>query len=571
MTSTHSLVFRHVLIAGLLAAAVPAQGRAEASPAARWFADRPVAWQEHDDADVPRQPAPNDLQDWMVTLMVRDSLALEVDRVLALEGLQAAEDVNALDEVPCSTWFCARNHRQPMSPAEVAAGPPSAAPRLPLRIVKGKDQGATTGFQVVDAEGKKFMLKVDPAGHLGMSTGAEIVGGRLFHAAGYHVPASFVLDLGPDQLLVDDKAVFKLYRVQDRPLTADRVRGMLANVARTDGRLRVVLVPWIPGRILGGFDMMGVRDDDPNDRIPHQQRRSLRASWVLFSWLAVIDPSSINTIDSYVEEDGRHFVRHHIFDFGAGLGSSTVQVKGPHQPAEYAIELGRTLGALAAFGFYRRPFQDDRQEWEQLVHAFPSIGWFPAQGYDPDRYRPNRKVPSHMRRTDRDKYWGAKLVTAFTNEQIAAVVAAARFPQPDAAWVEYALEVRRDIIGRRYLRQLAAVEDPVAAPGSIDVCFQDLAIARGYADAAKVRYDVTISDGQERRLLQAQRAAAGERTCVPFAAAPVGTGYRVVEVTTQFIEGVRGQQVTASKPSRIHLRWRERERRFVVVGLERDE
>ena len=41
--------------------------------------------------------------------------------------------------------------------AELLAGPPASPPQLPLEIVKGKDQGATAGFQVVDAAGKKFM------------------------------------------------------------------------------------------------------------------------------------------------------------------------------------------------------------------------------------------------------------------------------------------------------------------------------------------------------------------------------------------------------------------------------
>ena len=47
------------------------------------------------------------------------------------------------------------------SPEEVAAGPTAVAPVLPLTIVKGKDQGAATGFQVADARGRKFMLKFD--------------------------------------------------------------------------------------------------------------------------------------------------------------------------------------------------------------------------------------------------------------------------------------------------------------------------------------------------------------------------------------------------------------------------
>ena len=88
-----------------------------------------------------------------------------------------------------------------------------------------------------------------------------------------------------------------------------------------------------------------------------------------------------------------------------------------------------------------------------------------------------------MRLTARDAYWGAKLVTAFSDAQLAAVVASARLPARDAAYVERALRVRRDIIGRRYLRAVAAVENPTLSPDGDQVCFDDLAIDRGYVGA----------------------------------------------------------------------------------------
>src|SRR4051794_38126195 len=78
---------------------------AQPPPGTRWFAERPVAWDEHDDLDVPGQPEANHLQEYDTTLILRDGVANEVDRYLAVEGARPARDVNALDEVPCSTWF----------------------------------------------------------------------------------------------------------------------------------------------------------------------------------------------------------------------------------------------------------------------------------------------------------------------------------------------------------------------------------------------------------------------------------------------------------------------------------
>jgi hypothetical protein len=564
--SLRRLCVASVLVVGVAGTVAAGQG------AGRWFADRPVAWNEHDDADVPAAPAPNHLQTLETALTVRDSVANEADRILALEGRMPAEDINAADEVPCSTWFCARNHLRPMSAEEIAAGPAIVAPRMPLTITKGKDLGAASGYQVKDAAGRKFMLKFDIAGHPGMANAGEMIGSRIFHAAGYNVPGALSIDLDAADLKVGPTATYLLYRVQKRPLTAAHVQATLSKVARLpDGRMRAVVVPWIGGNILGGFDMLGLRDDDPNDRIPHQHRRSLRASWVLFAWLSVLDPSSINTIDSYVEEGGRHFVRHYFFDFGCAFGSATNYAQGVQQDGEYLVEVGRTLAALFSFGLYRRPFQDQRDEWRSLTTQHPAIGYFPAESFDPDTFRTNRKLPSHMRLTDRDKYWGAKLVTAFSDEQIATLVSTARLPEADARYIDRGLRVRRDIIGRRYLRAVTAVEHPSMAPDGTRICFEDLAIARGYAQAAEVRYDVEADDGLGIRSARFEQEAAGPAACVPIGGAERGSGYRVVSIRARFV-GAAGQEgVHVAKATRVHLRWRDGIGRFVIVGLERDE
>jgi hypothetical protein len=506
-------------------------------------------------------PQRTDVDQLDSTLMVRDDLMGEVDRALAVEGPRPARDVNAADEVPCSTWFCARNHLTPLTPEAIAAGPSGIAPRLPLRIVKGKDRGAALGFQVVDADGRKFLLKLDPVGHLGMASAAELTGTRIFHAAGYNVPANFVLDLGPDDLIVDPEATFSLYKVQKRPLTAEGVRQRLAGAARTpDGRLRAVAVSWVPGKVLGAFDMKSRRPDDPNDRIRHEDRRSLRASWMIYAWLGVFDASAINTLDSWVEDGGRHYVRHYLIDFGAGLGSATSDAKGPHEGGQHLVEIGRSLAMAFSLGIYRRHYQSWRDEWSLTVSQHPAIAWYPAETFDVEAFRTNRKVPAHRRMTDRDAYWGAKIVTSFTDAQLATVAAVARLDEGETSYLVRALAARRDIIGRRYLAAMTAVESPVliADAGGARVCFDDLAIARGYADAARLRYRVAMSDDRGRPVGSLTVAAQGARSCVPVA----GDGYRVIAISA---EREADGKWRAAKTSRIHVRGGR------VVGLERDE
>jgi ATP:ADP antiporter, AAA family len=531
-----------------------ARGSAE-----RRFPDRPVAWHEHDDANVAQAPERTDLSRESLTLILRDNFPNDIDYALSGARNRPARDVNALDEVPCSTWFCPRNHVKPLSSEEVAAGPAAEPPQLPLTIVKGKEEGATMGFQVVDAAGRKFMMKVDPAGHVGMTTGAEMVGARFFHAAGYNVPANFLLALGPQELLVSPEATYRLQKVKKRQLTESLVRQKLAMAARdADGRLRVVVVSWVPGTLLDAFDMLGRRGDDPNDRIPHEDRRSLRASWILDAWLAIFDASAINTLDSYVEENGRHFVRHYFIDFGAGLGSSSYRSKGPHEGEEHVIEVGRTLGAVGALGFVRRPYAGQRERWEQQVAAHPSVGWFPAEEFDPDNFRTLRKVPAHRRMTDRDAYWGAKLVTAFSDAQVDAVAATAGMDPAEEAYLAHALRVRRDIIGRRYLRSVTAVEAPFLSAGGASLCFDDLAVTRGYLNPREVTYLVSVRDvGGSAPTAPSRVTSAAARVCVPIGSGAPGV-YRIVAVTAQ-IEGAE------AKPSRVHLSGGR------IVGLERDE
>jgi hypothetical protein len=567
-----SRILKEFLTSGLIGLAISAAGAGRAAAdESRWFPDRPVAWAEHDDMNMSTAPATSHLEDMDGTLVLRDGMAGEVDRILSLEGATPALDVNALDEVPCSTWFCPRNHLHPMSVEETAAGPLFTPPVLPFKIVKGKDEGAASGFQVVDATGRKFMLKFDPIGHFGLATGGEMIGYRFFHAAGYYVPGAFHADVREEDLGLDPKATFKLYNVQKRPLTRARVRAQLAGVARLpDGRLRAIAVPWLVNSI-GGFDLKGRRDDDPNDRIPHERRRSLRANWVLYAWLAVNDPSSINTLDSVVTENDRRFIRHYHFDFSSSLGSATTHPQSPAQQGEYPVEVGRTLRALFSFGFYHRTFEGRRTEWRQLQSQYPEIGYLPAETFDPDQFRTNRKLPTHVRMTARDAYWGAKIVTSFTNAQIEAVVATADLPPLETAYVVHALEVRRDIVGRRYLRTMAAVEDPSPSADGGLVCFQDLSIARGYVAPLEARYRIEVGDGLGHRLYAGQQQAGGPRTCVPMMPVAVGTGYRVVSIATELPPDRAGAGVGTTKASRIHLRWRESERRFVVVGLERDE
>lgn len=530
----------------------------------RPFPGTPVIWQEDDRGHVAEVPVRRQLEAQDLGLFVRDFGSRELQRFLSLEQMKPAEDVNARDEVPCSTWFCARHHLAPMTTEALLAGPPGARPPvLPLAVTKSKDRGAAAGFSATDAQGHRFLIKLDPPHHAGLSSGAEIMGNLIFYGAGYNVAGAFSLHVPPDAFQLAEQATFQLSGVAERPFTRARLDALLANAGHTrEDEVSAAAIPWIEGEVLGAFDMMGTRSDDPNDRIPHQHRRSLRASRLLFGWLNVHDASALNTLDSYVEEDGRRFVRHHFIDFGAGLGSASWRRKDVFEGRESLFPLSRLLASLLTLGIYQRDWQRDQAAHDRSFGQLPpALGWFhPTHGWDPRAFHTNRKVPAHLRMTPRDGYWGAKVITSFTRAQLRSLVNFAYAGRGEADAVFEALVWRQRRIGETYLREYAAVEAP-RVEGS-RLCYLDIAVARGFYPAAP-RHVFELHDGRGRLVARADMVTSQARLCVPLPE----TG--PARQAPYLVMAIRTQEAThTSRPSYVHLQ-RGVGGRLHVVGLER--
>src|SRR5690606_8157710 len=102
----------------------------------------------------------------------------------------SALDVNDFGKVPDSTWFINRIGRRPMSLADIRRGPNVHPPpnTNELLVQSGKSEGVTPGFVVHDADGVRWIVKFDHPAFPELSSGAEIIGTKLIHAAGYYVP-----------------------------------------------------------------------------------------------------------------------------------------------------------------------------------------------------------------------------------------------------------------------------------------------------------------------------------------------------------------------------------------------
>jgi len=459
-------------------------------------------------------------------------------RALALPRSSRALGVNALDEVPDSTWFTNRIGVADLSPDEIRTGPlTDEGPELhkPWTIRSTKPGGAELGFVIADARGIKYLMKFDDADLPEIETGAHVVVNRLLWACGYNVPEDEIAYVRPSELLLAPDATIKdgLGRSIQR-LDRWGVDQRLAKVWHTsDGRLRVMVSRWLPGTSLGGAPVSGVRGDDPNDRIPHERRRDLRGQYPIFAWVDHVDLNGGSFLDMWIPDPHhpqRHYVEHYRIDFGKSLG---VMASTGHYPQEghvYSVDYPDMARSLVTFGIARRP-------WGQhLAPALTGVATtFVAEDFDPGAWHPD--IPYRpFEEADRfDKFWGARLVARFGRDQIHAAVEAGQFSDPRA--VEYltdTLVARQRATEAYWFSRVNPLVDFAADEDS--VCFDDLAIDVGLVPAAATRYEVTSYDARMRPLggVAAVGAAASGPTCTPpLAKSTAGDGYTIVKIETR--------------------------------------
>jgi hypothetical protein len=180
----------------------------------------------------------------------------------------------------------------------------------------------------------------------------------------------------------------------------------------------------------------------------------------------------------------------------------------------------------------------DRPWRHRPIEPVPNVGTFDAVTFDPGTWRPDWPTYLPFRTADRiDKFWGAKIVARFTRSQIAAAVDAARFHDPEAAayFVETLVARQRATSAYWFARVAPLDQFSVAASGDrVELCFTDLAIANGLADAVSTNYTLATYDWHAQAVGPVIALAAdvhGTR-CTRIAAAPLDDegGYTIVRI-----------------------------------------
>jgi hypothetical protein len=202
-----------------------------------------------------------------------------------------------------------------------------------------------------------------------------------------------------------------------RPIEKSDVEQWLKDQPRAaDGTIRALASRFVPGKVVGQFRFTGTRSDDPNDIFPHERRRELRGMRVFAAWLNHDDARSINSIDTYVTDEGRRYVRHYLQDFGSNLGSGSTSAQQPRGGNEYLIEKSQIGKGLAGLGFYTR-------DWTRVKYpTVPSLGNIEADFFDPAKWKTEYPNPAFIRMDAADAFWAASIVSRFSDEMIRAIV-----------------------------------------------------------------------------------------------------------------------------------------------------
>ncbi|HEX5109664.1 MAG TPA: hypothetical protein VFV95_14525 [Vicinamibacterales bacterium] len=393
-----------------------------------------------------------------------------------------AMNVNSVDEVPDSSWFTNRIGRRAMTVEEVVKGPDQLT-SISLEgwvVSGGKSSGVQPGFRMSDPKGQVYQIEVDPPSNPELASAAEIIGTAFYHAIGYHVVEVYLADIDRKALVISEKATIRDplngRRRQLKKYDLDRVFDEAAR--REDGRYRVIVSRFAPGRPAGNFRYYGTRPDDPNDIVSHEHRRELRAARVFGAWLNHDDSRGINSLDMLETTNGKAALKHYMFDFGSILGSGTVYAQRHRAGNEFLFEQKPGWLSLATLGLYVRP-------WMLIDYPAvpPSIGRLESEAFDPLAWKPEYPNPAFANMRPDDAFWGARIVSRFTNEMIRGIVMKAQYSDPRATdYMTQVLIARRDKVVAAWLNQVCPVVDSsLAANGTLT--FANAAVDAGVATA----------------------------------------------------------------------------------------
>ncbi len=467
-----------------------------------------------------------------------------------------AGDVNTLGGVPDSAWFHNRIGTGKMSSEDVVRGPDRGnGPDMSSQwqITDPKTEGITAGFKMKDRRGDTYFVKLDPLNYPQLTTSAEVISTKFFYAFGYNVPENYLAFVRRDQLRVGPEAIKDGF--------TEKLLDKLLEKAprRPDGTYQVMASRRIEGDPIGQFKFRGTRPDDPNDVIPHENRRELRGFRLICAWLNHTDIDAINTLDVFVGKD-QGLVKHYLIDFGTTLGSGAYEPHRPRLGNEYGVQWDNIAKSIVSLGLWER-------EWQKIDYPdYPSIGNFEARHFHPELWKPDLLNPAFERMRLSDAFWAAAIISRFSDQIVRNVVKVGRLSDPQSeAYLLRTLLDRRDRILSYYLSRMNPIDrfEVVQKASRSDMHFVNLGAETGVGQAESYEYTWYSYDNQLDRLKRLDGPHTVALESIPL---PKGSteGFLALQCRT-----IGRDRPDWAKPVVVYLK-RERSG-YRVIGLEREE
>ncbi|MCB9737377.1 MAG: hypothetical protein H6745_32765 [Deltaproteobacteria bacterium] len=500
-----------------------------------------------------------------------NSVFRPLSNLLAVDPAGAAINVNAVDEVPDSSWFTNRIGLGDgaITPERLAVGPcegaPPADPAGPWTVTGGKPDGENPGFFIKMQDGSRYLLKFDGAHQAPRATAADVIVTRLYWAAGYFTPCNRVVFFDKSILHLAPDATAERSNGSEEPMTQEMVDAAFERALRLpDGRYRGNASLFIEGAPIGPWRYEGTRDDDANDVVAHEERRELRGASVIASWVNHFDSREQNTLSAWMKVDGdRGYVRHYYIDFGDCFGSlwewDALSRRWGHS---YVFDIGHILGDFFSLGFIVRPW--DRAHYGPTGETF---GYFQVEPFEPDAWVNEYPNPAFGRRQEADGAWMARILAQITPAHVKAVVKTGELEPAVEEELVRVLLGRRDKILRRWFSELSPLAFPVVkkdGDGAV-LCVRDLAVQAGIEPAEARAYDALGWLGLERAETDVSVHVGPTGPCVSLPAAEKAADDAASYVLVDVFAGGRA---TKRSRLRVHL-YQVGRSDYRLVGLER--
>lgn len=508
---------------------------------------------------------------------IDNSIFRPLVEVFAVDPGGEAVNANSFDEVADSAWFTNRLGVRELSRDELKAGAcqPSelldgeTASEGAWLIDKGKVNGASLGFRVNIPGKGKFLFKTDPKGQPERATAASVIGAAAYDAVGFYSSCEQVVYFKPSVLKLKTGLRYKNNSGIERSFDRAALQSVLDEASKRGELVRMQASAWLPGQLIGPFRYEGTRDDDPNDVIPHEDRRELRGARLLAAWINHFDAREQNSMDTWLSAAGKKgppdaspgHVIHYYLDTSDSLGSEwDWDGISRRLGRSYLLDWGDIGYDFITLGIPTRP-------WERVKRTpgREKFGYFDVATFEPEKWVNEYPNPAFSRMTERDGAWMARILARFTPEAVVSLAEMGRFSDPsDTAYISNVLNARLAKILSRYLTRVSPLAD-VRVDKSNRLCALDLARRRRVAARAAFRYAAHVVGGQSLAVTLWEN----DELCVTLPEHRFPTSLRD-DAAERYVV-VRLENAVAKGPLLAHLYDLGVPRGYRLVGLERPE